>query len=58
MYQVKAGSLLIVERSLKTALALYDDLKGSFDDVVIRDMDGVPVDADKARRILNEGKPS
>ncbi|WP_038933232.1 hypothetical protein [Bradyrhizobium japonicum] len=57
-YHVKAGSFLVVTPTLSAAIKLYDDLQGNPEDVTVRDMDGIGIDVERMRAILNESEPS
>jgi hypothetical protein len=52
-FQVKAGSLIIVATNSAEALKLFDSLNSQADErVFIRDMNGVDIDPDFIRPIL------
>jgi hypothetical protein len=57
-YQVRSGSLLIVVSTLPAAIRLYDDMRESPEDVLVRDMEGREINVEELRPILNEGEPS
>jgi hypothetical protein len=57
-YQVRSGSLLIVVSTLPAAIRLYDDMRESPEDVLVRDMEGREIKVEELRPILNEGEPS
>lgn len=57
-YHVKAGSLLIVASTHWEAVRLYDDIRKQQEDISVRDMDGIEIDVEQIRSILNEGEPS
>jgi hypothetical protein len=57
-YQVRSGSLLIAVSTLPAAIRLYDDMRESPEDVLVRDMEGREIKVEELRPILNEGEPS
>jgi hypothetical protein len=55
-YQVKSGSFLVIAATLAEAIRLFDSLSDK-DGVILRDMDGIVLDPDRLRRILNDDEP-
>jgi hypothetical protein len=55
---VRSGSLLIAVSTLPAAIRLYDDMRESPEDVLVRDMEGREIKVEELRPILNEGEPS